>query len=89
MTTSHFEGELTGLARHPDKAEFVTAGGDGTVGRSLLFAAVPWYCPDRKRDTCRAIKTLEKSTPVTRVLSSSYIGARWLWSHTVISCVSR
>lgn len=32
VTTSHFEGELTGLARHPKKAEFVTAGGDGTVG---------------------------------------------------------
>lgn len=32
VTTSHFEGQLTGLARHPHRAEFVTAGGDGTVG---------------------------------------------------------
>lgn len=38
MTSSHFEGELTGLARHPHKAEFATAGGDGTVG--FLFGVV-------------------------------------------------
>ncbi|CAN0061981.1 unnamed protein product, partial [Laminaria digitata] len=31
VTTSHFEGKLTGLARHPLRAEYATAGGDGTV----------------------------------------------------------
>ena len=36
VTTSHFEGKLTGLARHPLRAEYATAGGDGTV-RLLRF----------------------------------------------------
>ncbi len=31
ITTSHFDGQLTGLARHPQRAEYATAGGDGTV----------------------------------------------------------
>eukprot|EP00752_Nemacystus_decipiens_P008508 g7598.t1 len=31
VTTCHFDGKLTGLARHPQRAEYVTAGGDGTV----------------------------------------------------------
>ncbi|CAM9158468.1 unnamed protein product, partial [Scytosiphon promiscuus] len=31
VTSSHFAGELTGLARHPQRAEYATAGGDGTV----------------------------------------------------------
>ncbi|CAN0364014.1 unnamed protein product, partial [Hapterophycus canaliculatus] len=38
VTTSHFAGELTGLARHPQRAEYATAGGDGTVsGPSCSF----------------------------------------------------
>lgn len=36
MTTSHYDGELTGLARHPSRAEFATAGGDGTVGHAVI-----------------------------------------------------
>lgn len=36
MTTSHFAGRLTGLARHPQRAEYATAGGDGTVGGCLF-----------------------------------------------------
>ncbi|CBJ26175.1 conserved unknown protein [Ectocarpus siliculosus] len=31
VTTSHFDGQLTGLARHPQRAEYATAGSDGTV----------------------------------------------------------
>lgn len=35
LTSSHYDGELRGLARHPTKAEFVTAGGDGTVSSGV------------------------------------------------------
>ena len=38
MTTSHCEGKLTGLARHPLRAEYATAGGDGTVRRLFFFS---------------------------------------------------
>lgn len=36
ITTSHYDGHLTGLARHPQKKEYATAGGDGTVRRCTM-----------------------------------------------------
>ena len=50
ITTSHFDGQLTGLATHPQRAEYATAGGDGTVGVrycsvavSILLSTVAFY----------------------------------------------
>lgn len=37
ITTSHFGGEVTGLARHPQRAEFATAGDDGSVNGLVDF----------------------------------------------------
>lgn len=44
ITTSHFDGQLTGLARHPQRAEYATAGGDGTVS----FSRCRWWCLRRR-----------------------------------------
>ena len=42
VTTCHFDGKLTGLARHPQRAEYVTAGGDGTVSYRVSWGGWVW-----------------------------------------------